>query len=111
MDITPTIGIRLSTSKEEGWLFDELLDQGNDHAVKAMEIGVIFSDTVEFQDVESSSESLLAPPLNLSESFVESHLELLDAPAASEKETPMAHFDTATLFEKEMLLKGYCRYC
>ena len=42
IDITPTTRICLSTSKEEGWLFDELSDQGNDD-VKAMEISVIFS--------------------------------------------------------------------
>jgi len=62
-----------------------LLDQGNDDDVETMEIGVVFSDTAEFQDVESLSESMLASRLNLNESLVESHLELLDVPAASEK--------------------------
>jgi len=97
MDTTPSRRGCLSTSKEVSWLFDEFPDQENNDVNDVVEA----MDMTEFPDVESSSESV---SINSNESFVESHLELLDVPAAPEEVTPMAR-DQVTTFEKEMFLK------
>ena len=97
-----------STSLVDGWLFDELLDQGSDDEVKAMKMDAVLLNMGNFQDVESvSGESLLEPStVNASESFVESKMTPFRIlPDAPEEVPPQALPLTATPAEKEMFLK------
>ena len=102
VNATPSRNIRVSTTQESYWLFDELFEQESLDEDELMEM-----DTVaEVQDVEPANESMLepSPVANMNESFFESEFDVVSY--RSEKEPPMAPSDVATPVEKEMFLKG-----
>ena len=107
MDTILSRQVHSSTSLVDGWIFDELLDQGSDNEVKAMEMDATLSNTGDFPDVESVSESLLElSTVNASESFVESEMTPFSIlPDAPEEAPPRELPPTATPAEKEMFLK------
>ena len=102
VNATPSRNIRVSTTQESYWLFDELFEQESLDEDELMEM-----DTVaKIQDVEPANELMLepSPVANMNESFFESEFDVV--PDRSEKEPPMAPSDVATPVEKEMFLKG-----